>query len=421
MAEFARGLLTRVVVAMVLVMHSAAQSGPRFVKYGSPGCTGTEDEIFHFRNAVSEFTECNALGIAGSEWMKVQCEASEIVFKKYTDGGCTTGEEEKGRFSMGQAGNLFSGGCGDSTTMTYYKFDNSPGAGACGISAGGDPVTTFRGVEYKFLLPLGQLTTLLKTKDLILKASAFAGEAADEQWMDRMVVESAAGEQVVDISVRRDIATFDRSKEVPGTLESVEVRVPWMSDKLLTWPSSDDRIVQGRGWALSGYEYAHPHNIVFDLFRVDNPHPVTYNFDASKPHREGVMIMSDSVKIMIVSTSALEYYYLDADDQRAMKYAHLDIEIIDMVNESSFTGMLPEVWGIAAKTNKTEKMQISTDETANSADPASNTSQLHRQTLKRHILEHLLEPRDTAVKDNTAASVCSGLQCSQSSARYFNV
>merc|ERR1711964_276406 len=94
---------------------------------------------------------------------------------------------------------------------------------------------------------------------------------------------------------------------------------------------------------FSNQHFAHPHNVSFHIFRLKAPE---HTMDQSAPSREGVLITSASLKILVASTPAFEYYWEDRNDDRALQYAHLDFDLLDMQELSSFTGLLPEVWGL---------------------------------------------------------------------------
>merc|ERR1719247_2065340 len=151
---------------------------------------------------------------------------------------------------------------------------------------------------------------------------------------------------------------------------------------------------------FAGEPFMHPHNISVDIIRIDNPS----GMNASAPRREGVLVMCDSVKLIIVSSSAWEYYWDDKDDNRAKKYSHLDFEIMDMKDSNSFTGLLPEVWGLKPPTNKN----------AIHNDQAFNDS--HAMDARMKALANRPTPRSTG-NDETSALVCSGGQCSRAAER----
>ena len=57
----------------------------------------------------------------------------------------------------------------------------------------------------------------------------------------------------------------------------------------------------------------------------------------------GPLLSGDFLSVMIFSSSAQEFY---RNGPLAAQHAHLDLELIHMRNASSFTGLLPEAWGL---------------------------------------------------------------------------
>ena len=59
--------------------------------------------------------------------------------------------------------------------------------------------------------------------------------------------------------------------------------------------------------------------------------------------REAVLVHCRSMTAIVLSSSAYEYY---SNWVLAAQYAHLDLELLSMHNTSSFTGLLPKLWGL---------------------------------------------------------------------------
>merc|ERR1712217_49732 len=70
--------------------------------------------------------------------------------------------------------------------------------------------------------------------------------------------------------------------------------------------------------------------------------------------REAVIIYSPDVRFLIISSPATEhsgeFAYL------SVKYAHLDIHILEMQNRASIRGVLPELWGLKKMSNATKAL-----------------------------------------------------------------
>merc|ERR1712023_233272 len=183
---------------------------------------------------------------------------------------------------------------------------NKPSPWISNGGVGGDPITYFGDMETKFVLPIGKLTTLLRTGDFVLQATAFAGEKESEQCIDRVLVLSPSGERIVEVSISPDIAEYRTREKLPDALETLQVRVPWrLDDKLLTLPSNEHDLIHWDGLMFNREPLRHRDGITIDLFRVKNHKSI----DDAVPKREGILITSSSSKITVASTSALEFYF----------------------------------------------------------------------------------------------------------------
>lgn len=201
----------------------------------------------------------------------------------------------------------------------------------------------------------------------------------------------------------------------------------------MTFPSKDDETIQWGSFTFKQQFYEHPEGITFMLVRLEHGS----GMDREAPRREGVLITSNSVKILILSTSALEFYWDDADEHRALKYAHLDFEVFDMRGASSWTGLLPKVWGIVPGAQKPDLL---VDDASGRAEPHSKqrTSLESARTLQMEILAHMDVHHSTNAsagnaitreilrnllpqgieggegeQDSTVAGVCGSSQCSR--------
>jgi len=225
--------------------------------------------------------------------------------------------------------------------------------------------------------------------------------------------------------MRNDIASFDRRNEVPGAFETMEVHIPWLNgDQVLSFPTSEDQLVQWGGATFAGQGMIHAEGAKLDIFRVNN----LEHMNQSAPRREGVIIQTESVTLMILSASALEYYYDDADDKRALQYSHLDFDVRDIQDISSVSGLLPEIWGIVPTSKQTLAHKSLDGEMSSSVGEQPplplrrpilryGTPQHHadNQALQMKMLAEMLSPSVSVTDDRTAAVVCSGLQCDRPS------
>lgn len=291
----------------------------------------------------------------------------------------------------------------------------------------GDPVTVVNGVEYKFTIPIGQLTTLIQTKDLVIRASAFAGDKGDEQWIDRVVVETSLGEPLAEVQILHDIVHFDRNQKSPSSLETLDISLPWQQSGVLTFPTHDEshKTVRWGKFIFAGAPFAHLSGVTVDLFRLDDPSTMSRYI----PCREGVLITAKSMTLAIVSASAFEYYWDDTDNWRACKYAHLDMEFLDAKEVHSWIGLLPELWKSGRKnstgsmisapspapsaTSKTQELIVAQgSRSASESKPVLSkrtTNRDERHNINRQILVDLLSTEELDSSRRTA--ICGGNTC----------
>jgi hypothetical protein len=215
------------------------------------------------------------------------------------------------------------------------------------MSVGNDPIAYFGKESKEFWLPVGKLTPIMQTRHLNLLASTFAG-SPQEQWMDRIVVTNADGFRLADIRIRKDIASFNRSK-TPNALESIELTLGMAKTPLKEFPrdmpGGDKRYFTRMDVSVTVERL----NRVFNWlpWHVDQTH-------IGRARREAIIITSPDARFLIVSSAATEYYgdlaYL------SLEYAHLDIHILEMKNRASIRGLLPELWGLKKMSNRTKEL-----------------------------------------------------------------
>jgi len=234
-----------------------------------------------------------------------------------------------------------------------HRFCYCSGITPTGAGVGGDPITHFHGVEYKFSILNHELTELLRTEDLVVRASCFPGDQAEEQWIGWIVVESTDGEPLADIKIR-NMTEMDASDGLPrSSLETLKLSLPWLQKSLVSFEVDEADLVEFSNFKVRPFH--HPHKGVgIDLMKISDYHEV----QPSLPRREGLLITGASLSMFISSSSAREYYWTDIDDHRAWKYAHLDIEFLDTKNTSSWTGLLPEIWGIKPRSDASNQALV---------------------------------------------------------------
>merc|ERR1711972_262923 len=139
-------------------------------------------------------------------------------------------------------------------------------------------------------LPFDRLTTLLESTDMRVLASALPGKD-QEQWINRVVVESVAGEPVIQVAMRGDLYGLNRTSAMPGAFETLEVKMDWWNGgvPLMSMPPPDAYFLHWR-------------DIHISFARVRQREPLGH-----APQREAVMLNSNTVKLLIISSSAKEF------------------------------------------------------------------------------------------------------------------
>lgn len=246
--------------------------------------------------------------------------------------------------------------------------DDATGFGTIVSSGGivsGDPVSWYGNLRTEFLLPIGRHTLLLQTPDMIVVAWPFQGKGED-QWIGKVVVASKTGDAVVEVDVQENLMKFDRNKIKPNAFETLDVIVgPGASpSRLGQIPDYDEQV-------------DHPEGLVLKFARVTGTRGPVCLQDRYFPCRETVIVISKYAKVFIESSSAVEYFGSSKD---AVDHAHLDVQVTDMFHPETFSGALPEMWGlrpISAATKAMIKSQVyvSLDLNSTTAVVRSNASE----------------------------------------------
>merc|ERR1712232_896443 len=146
-----------------------------------------------------------------------------------------------------------------------------------------------------------------------------------EQWINRIAVNTAAGEQIVEVDIKDCLVGFDRTGLHPHAPETLRISMDWMNiDSVAEWPPS----VYHQHWSGAV--------IKFSKLRA--------KLNSVTPHREVVLVEGRFAGLIIESASAREWY--GEDELVTREFAHLDLHVINIRNVSSFKGLLPELWGV---------------------------------------------------------------------------
>mmetsp|Transcript_136362 Transcript_136362/g.423721 ORF Transcript_136362/g.423721 Transcript_136362/m.423721 type:complete len:556 (-) Transcript_136362:57-1724(-) len=216
-------------------------------------------------------------------------------------------------------------------TQTTSTFTTIPGAASAGF-VGDDPLTYFGDVTKQFWLPDGTLVELLSTPELRLLGSAF--NVGSEQWINRLVLLGPAGEAVMQVAIRRDIATHKPEEAPADAFATLNVTLDWLGGLPLKAIPPPEAFAYTWG------------SVVFAFGRL--PH-----FRVGPAAAEVVVIEGTSARIVVTSVAASGFE--GAEAHLAAEYAHLDF-VLQMKQRDTCEGILPELWGLRPLSNETEAM-----------------------------------------------------------------
>eukprot|EP00930_Biecheleria_cincta_P005916 TRINITY_DN106874_c0_g1_i1.p1 TRINITY_DN106874_c0_g1~~TRINITY_DN106874_c0_g1_i1.p1 ORF type:complete len:535 (+),score=91.20 TRINITY_DN106874_c0_g1_i1:54-1658(+) len=211
---------------------------------------------------------------------------------------------------------------------------------AAGGVAASDPVTIFKGRKTKFWLPINMLLPLLETPDLTVFASTFQGPEPDQQWFGRFVVALPNGAKLADITVNERLglnttrtrhSSHDKFSQLCVKLDGSTEPIDMTRHSLRSVQGSTVKIGVG--------------SKRFDPPRLHG-----------SPLVEFVHIESPSASFLIHASHAGTEFPDDLSLQA--KYAHLDWMSFDLVGVDSFSGILPELWGIQPLSDQVAQMKI---------------------------------------------------------------
>jgi hypothetical protein len=217
------------------------------------------------------------------------------------------------------------------------------------FSMGGDPVAFFGKESKEFWLPVGKLTPIIQTRHLQMLASTFVG-SPHEQWMDRIVVTNADGFRLADIRIKKNIASFNRSRSGPNSFETIDLTLGMADKPLKDLPEALP------GQKLKYFSRLDVSIMTERLNRVFNwlPFHIDQVTIGRQARREAVIITSPDARFVVISSPATEY--AGSVNYLSVEYAHLDIHILDMKNRASIRGLLPELWGLKKMSNRTKEL-----------------------------------------------------------------
>lgn len=243
--------------------------------------------------------------------------------------------------------------------------------------AGADPIARFGDTVREFELPLHTLMPLLTTPEMTIHGSVFPGNP-EEQWFDRMVFSVPDDARFLEVKVKKDLENVNSSKVPPGSFSTLDIHLGYGD---LNMPSHIGR-VPGFDAKIPFHFLGH-HIAVRRMRRRHNIGRPT----AGGLHRECVDFAGVSLHFYVCSAAADEYY---GDlHHLSLRYMHLDINLIEVLDGKRVTGLLPELWGFQPMTANTESY-IKEDKSLRKVD----------------IFNTELTKKDLAYNDGNLAYVC---------------
>eukprot|EP00931_Biecheleriopsis_adriatica_P018456 TRINITY_DN12936_c0_g1_i3.p1 TRINITY_DN12936_c0_g1~~TRINITY_DN12936_c0_g1_i3.p1 ORF type:complete len:555 (-),score=43.94 TRINITY_DN12936_c0_g1_i3:119-1783(-) len=230
--------------------------------------------------------------------------------------------------------------------------------------AGSDPIARWGNMVREFELPPGRLTLLLKTPIMDVFGSVFEGGGSYEQWFDRFVLTDHMQTRFLDMKIKKNLLDYNRSKSKPGTFKTIDVilGVGAIANPSHVIEIRTDSPRIPRSWFGS--------EIV--MRRIPRYSPTRINSLGPFP-RECADIAGDWLHFYICSTPATEYYAHLSD--LAIKYAHFDMAMVEMLRHEQVTGLFPELWGLQPMSEMARAFVKNTGE-----DTLAGTAQYVRKT-----------------------------------------
>lgn len=247
------------------------------------------------------------------------------------------------------------GSSGSPNTVVYQT------GGWLTISAGSDPVARFGNTVRVFELPPGVLTPLIKMPDLSISGSVFEGGGSYEQWFDRFVITTADESRFMDIKMKQLPEGFNASKAPRNAMHTMDITLGYGTVDEPQFKTHLQDIGTSIPLNFLGYMGL--------TRRVERHHTMRFTTVGRYP-RECLDLAGAWAHFYLCTSPADEYY--GQLRHLALKYAHLDIGIVEVKDYSQFQGTLPELWGLVPMSEATKalvkedkstfkKLSISTD------------------------------------------------------------
>jgi len=199
--------------------------------------------------------------------------------------------------------------------------------------AGSDPVARFGDTVREFELPHHKLVPLVKSPHMVLHASVFPGNPY-EQWFGRMVLTAPDESRFLEIKLKDDLEHFNMSKVPRGEFGTLDITMGYGS---ISKPLAVSKVTR--------FDHKIPFHFLGQHIlarRMQRHHNIRFSTIGRMP-RECLDMAGESVHLYICTSPADEYY--GELSNLALRYAHLDLAIVEVKNYDELTGVLPELWG----------------------------------------------------------------------------
>eukprot|EP00930_Biecheleria_cincta_P062022 TRINITY_DN47541_c0_g1_i1.p1 TRINITY_DN47541_c0_g1~~TRINITY_DN47541_c0_g1_i1.p1 ORF type:complete len:579 (-),score=91.65 TRINITY_DN47541_c0_g1_i1:211-1947(-) len=213
------------------------------------------------------------------------------------------------------------------------------------ISVGSDPVARFGNTVRVFELPPGVLTPLIRMPDLNIAGSVFEGGGSYEQWFDRFVITTADDSRFMDIKMKRLPEGFNASTMRREALQTMDVTLGYGTIDEPQFKTHLQDIGTSIPLSFLGYMGL--------TRRVSRHHTMRFTSIGRYP-RECIDLAGAWAHFYVCTSPADEYY--GNLRNLALKYAHLDIGMVEVKDYTQFHGTLPELWGLVPMSEATKAL-----------------------------------------------------------------
>jgi len=210
-------------------------------------------------------------------------------------------------------------------------------------SSGSDPLAKLGDRQVEFQLPPAVMLPLVAAPDVKIFGSVFEGLNSDQQWFDRMIIETTEPERFMEIKMKPNLHELNHSKLARFAFQTLDVYLGYgrFSDPSVTSQIHD--MSTKVPTSFMGQD--------FSFQSVSRTHAAAFTTIGSFP-RECVDMAGPSIHMYICSSPATEFF--GKKRPLSLMYAHLDMMLVEIKNCSQLTGVLPEIWGLQLMSKVTE-------------------------------------------------------------------